>query len=102
MKLKPVNEMLLVEPIKMDSTREEKTGSGIILTKTKDVREDLSVARGKVIAIAEGSKYSVGDIVHYNYFSGNLVIIPGKDPLGKDDKEQQLVWEKDILAKEVE
>jgi len=100
--LKPMNSMILVEPIKMDTDREEKTKSGIILTKQTDVREDLSVARAKVIAVADGIKeYKKGDVVVYNFFSGNTVTIPGKDPLGEDDKEQHLVWSNDILAKEI-
>jgi len=41
-----------------------------------------------------------GDTVYYNFFSGNSIITPGKDAYGKDDLEQHLVWEEDILAKE--
>jgi len=97
--IKPSEGFLLVDRIVPKSERNEATESGIILT-TKQNRDDLAVQRGKVLAVGSGVNYEVGEIVLYNYFAGNTIVVEGKDPLGKDDKEQHLVYKEDILARE--
>jgi len=97
----PLGKFILAEPIKMQTEREDTTSSGIILQTKKEVRADLAVAKATVLEIGdEVKKIKKNDIVLYNYFSGNNILLLGRDPMGKDDKELHLIFEDDILAKE--
>jgi len=98
--IKPSDNFLLVDRIVPKSEREEKTSAGIVIARPKENRDDLAVQRGKVLAVGKGVDYKTGQIVLYNYFAGNTIVVEGNDPLGKDDKEQHLVWKDDILAVE--
>jgi len=95
--IQPAKDFILTEPIKIE--REEKTQSGIIVA-PKSEREDLIVAKATIVESAS-EKYKKGQVVYYNYFSGNTILIPSKDAFGKDDKEYHIVFEGDILAWEV-
>jgi len=98
----PIGKFILTEPIKLDLKREETTKSGVILQNNEEIRQDLMVTKANVVGVGdEITKIKVKDVVLYNYFSGNNIVIPGKDPLGKDDKMLHLVFESDVLAKEV-
>lgn len=101
--ISPVRHYLLVEPIEVQAEREEKTKSGIILTSKDEDRLDLAVTKGTIVALGDlvnqkSISYEVGQVVYYNYFSGNQIIEPGKDPLKKDDKTYHLISVGDILA----
>jgi len=99
--IQPLRNFLLVSPIEITTEREQKTASGIYVANPKANRVDTQVAKAKVDAVGKDVKeIEKGDTVYYNFFSGNSIITPGKDAYGKDDLEQHLVWEEDILAKE--
>ena len=98
--IQPSDGFLLVDRIVPKSDREETTTTGILISRPKENRDDLAVQRGKIVAVGKSVDFKVGDIVYYNYFAGNTIVIEGKDPLGKDDKEQHLVYKDDILARE--
>tara|TARA_R100000008_G_scaffold2597_1_gene2030 strand:+ start:1253 stop:1543 length:291 start_codon:yes stop_codon:yes gene_type:complete len=71
MKLKPVNDKIVVKP--MEQNKEEKTVSGIILP---DTVQDGKLLEGEVVAVGEGMYSangtlipvvcSVGDVILYN------------------------------------
>ena len=90
---------LLAEPIKPEE-RENKTESGILLTHPKGDRWDLVVTKAKVLEVGVDVDFKKGDIVYYNYFSGNTLLIPSKDATGKNDKELHFVWKEDVLGVE--
>lgn len=102
--MQPLFRFVLVEPIIQTVERDNVTSSGIILTSGKaEERPDLMTAKAKVLAVGPAvSVVKENDIVIYNYFSGNSVKHYGKDPQGKDDVELHLVFEEDILAKDIE
>jgi co-chaperonin GroES (HSP10) len=95
--IKPTKGFLLTEPIKLKE-REDTTKSGIILPKPKKEREDLIVCKATILEVGEGTAYKKGEVIYYNYFSGNTILLPSKDALGKDDRELHLVWSEDVLA----
>ena len=100
MQIEPLFRFVLVEPIETKIERDKTLASGIILSETKEDRADLAVAKAQVLAIGEEVTHvKKDDIILYNYFSGNQLIIPGKDPLAKDDKKYHLVYEEDILGR---
>ncbi len=93
MKIKPLSDHILIEPIK----EEEKTKTGILLPQTaeKDRPE-----QGKVVAIGPGKKskdgkanpieVKVGDVVLFAKYSPNEIKI--------NNKEYLIAKEEDILA----
>jgi len=98
--IKPQEGFVLAEPIKDANQREETTKSGIIVARPKEDRPDLRVAKAKIIE--SGSKdFKKGEIIYYNYFSGNQIIEISKDALGEDDRELHFVWDQDILGREI-
>jgi len=99
--IKPLGKYLLVKIVD-ETKREEQTESGIVITEAKEDRVDLVVSKAKVVNVSnEIKKIEKDDIVYFNYFSGNVVVEKGKNPLGTDDEEMILVHEEDLLAKEV-
>ena len=84
MKLKPVNDKIVVKPNKKNE--EEKTESGIILPDTVDQGKLLE---GEVVAVGPGAKnedgkvsamdVKVGDVVLFGKWSGTEVKIDGKE-----------------------
>ena len=93
----PNEGFILAEPEKPEE-RENKTVSGLLVTKPKGDRWDLIVTKAKVLEVGEGVKFKKGDIVYYNYFSGNTVLITSKDALGEGDKELHFVYHEDVLG----
>ncbi len=96
--IKPTEGFILTEPIKAEE-RDKKTSVGIIVSKPRDDRPDLMVAKAKVLE-SSSKMYKKGQIVYYNYFSGNTILIPSKDALGADDRELHFIWEEDVLGVE--
>ena len=95
MKLKPLSDRVLVEPIQA----EEKTSSGIILP---DTVEKAKVLRGTVTAVGPGKLGEKGERIPLGVKVGDKVMF--KMPWSEDDKleiegkEQYLVDEGDILG----
>ncbi len=88
MKLRPLGNRVVVEPI----TEEETTASGIILPDTVDKEKK---AEGKIVAIADGEKVKelnlkIGDKVIFGKYSGEEVTV--------DDTDYKILSEKEILA----
>lgn len=87
MKIKPLNDRVLVEPM----AAEEKTASGIIIPDTAKEKP----MRGKVIAAGTGTKdeemkVKDGDMVLYGKYAGTEISIDNKDYL--------IMRQSDILA----
>ena len=87
MKIKPLNDRVLVEPI----AAEEKTASGIIIPDTAKEKP----VRGKVIAAGTGTKdeemkVKDNDLVLYGKYAGTEISIDGRDYL--------IMRQSDILA----
>jgi len=87
MKIKPLNDRVLVEPM----AAEEKTASGIIIPDTAKEKP----MRGKVIAAGTGTKdeemkVKDNDLVLYGKYAGTEITIDGKDFL--------IMRQSDILA----
>ena len=93
MKLQPMNDYLLVEPIKDD----EVTKGGIVIPDT--AREEKS-ARGTVIAVGPGKRNDKGERVALTISVGQLVLFKkySPDEVKVDDKEYCFIREDDILA----
>jgi len=87
MKIKPLADQVLIEPISI----EEKTASGIILPDTADKEKP---EQGKVIEVGPGRdkkmSVKVGDLVLFNKYGPNEIKI--------DNKEYLIAKEEDILA----
>lgn len=93
MKIKPLSDHILIEPIK----EEEKTRGGIFLpdTATKEKSEE-----GNVIAIGPGKKTDDGKIIPLSVKPGDRVLFTkyGPSEIKIDDKEYLIATENDILA----
>ena len=88
MKLKPLGDRLVVEPI----SEEETTKSGIVLPDTVDKEKK---AEGKVLAIGEGEKIQKlglkeGDKVLFGKYAGEEVKV--------EEKEYKILSDEDVLA----
>ncbi|PKP22415.1 MAG: co-chaperone GroES [Bacteroidetes bacterium HGW-Bacteroidetes-21] len=76
MKIKPLNDRVLVEPM----PAEEKTASGIIIPDTAKEKP----MRGKVVAAGTGTKdeemkVKEGDVVLYGKYAGTEISVENKD-----------------------
>ena len=93
MKIKPISDYILIEPIK----EEEKTKSGILLPETAEKEKP---EQGKVIAVGPGRKTSSGKIIPMEVKVGQKVLFKkyGPDEIKIDDKEYLIAREEDILA----
>jgi chaperonin GroES len=93
MKLKPMNDYLLIEPIKED----EVTKGGIVIPET--AREERAV-KGKVIAVGPGKLNEKGERIPLTIKEGQTVIFKkyAPDEIKIDDKEYYFVREDDVLA----
>jgi chaperonin GroES len=88
MKLRPLGNRIVVEPI----TEEETTKSGIVLPDTVDKEKK---AEGKVLAIGDGEKIQKlnlkeGDKVLFGKYAGEDVKV--------DDIEYKILTDEDVLA----
>ena len=93
MKIKPLADHILIEPIK----EEEKTKAGILLPETVEKEKP---EQGKVIAVGPGRKISSGKIIPLSVKPGDKVLFTkyGPTEIKVDDKEYLIAKEEDILA----
>ncbi len=93
MKLNPMNDYLLVEPIKED----EVTKGGIVIPET--AREERAI-KGKVIAVGPGKLNEKGERIPMTIKEGQKIIFKkyAPDEIKIDDKEYYFVREDDVLA----
>lgn len=93
MKIKPLLDHILIEPIK----EQEKTKAGILLPETaeKDRPE-----QGKIIATGPGKKNKKGEYIPLDVKPGQRVLFTkyGPNEIKVDDKEYLIAKEEDILA----
>lgn len=93
MKIKPLSDHILIEPIK----EKEKTRSGILLPETAEKERS---EQGKVIAVGSGRKTNSGNIISMEVKPGDKVLFTkyGPNEIKIDDKEYLIAKEEDILA----
>ena len=93
MKIKPLSDHILIEPIK----EEEKTKTGILIPETAEKEKP---EEGKVIAVGPGRKTSSGKIIPLDVKAGDKVLFTkyGPNEIKVDDKEYLIAKEEDILA----
>ncbi len=93
MKIKPLSDHILIEPIK----EEERTKTGILLPETIDKERP---EQGKVIAVGPGKKLSSGKRVPIEVKEGDIVLFTKYSPseIKVEDKEYLIAKEEDILA----
>jgi chaperonin GroES len=92
MKIQPLGDRVLVEPLKED----EVTKGGIIIPDTAKEKP----TQGKVIAIGTGKLDDAGKKIAFNVKVGDRVLMPkyGGTEVKLDGKEYQIVREEDILG----
>jgi chaperonin GroES len=92
MKIKPLGERVLVEPVK----EEESVKGGIIIPDSAKEKPQ----EGKVIAVGTGKIDKEGKKVAFNVKVGDLVLMPkyGGTEVKVNGKEYQIMREEDILA----
>ena len=92
MKIKPLGDRVLVEPM----TEAEVKKGGIIIPDTAKERPQ----EGKVIAVGTGKLDEKGKSVPFNVKKGDIVLMPkyGGTEVKVDGKEYQIMREDDILA----
>lgn len=92
MKIKPLGDRVLIEPIK-----EEKKKGGIILPDTIDKERP---EKGKVVAVGAGKKDYNGKLMPMNVKKGDVVLFTkyGPNEIKIDEKEYLIAREEDILA----
>ncbi|MEK7503774.1 MAG: co-chaperone GroES [Patescibacteria group bacterium] len=93
MKIKPISDHVLIEPIK----GEEKSKGGILLPQTAEKERP---EQGKVIAVGPGKKDETGKIIPLEVKAGDRVLFTkyGPNEIKVDDKEYLIAKEEDILA----
>jgi len=93
MKIKPLSDHILIEPIK----EEEKTKTGILLPETAEKERP---EQGKVIAVGPGKKNKKGEYTPLDLKPGQKVLFTkyGPNEIKVDDKEYLIAKEEDILA----
>jgi len=93
MKIKPISDHILIEPIK----EEEKTKTGILLP---DTAEKERPEQGKIIAVGPGRKDKQGKLVPLEVKPGDRVLFTkyGPNEIKVEDKEYLIAKEEDILA----
>jgi len=92
MKIQPLADRVLVEPIKEE---EVKKGGIIIPDSAKEKPQ-----QGKVIAVGTGKLDDSGKKIPFNVKEGDLVLMPkyGGTEVKLDDKTYQILREEDILG----
>ena len=92
MKIKPLGERVLVEPVK----EEEAVKGGIIIPDSAKEKPQ----EGKVIAVGTGKLDDNGKVIPFNVKKGDIVLMPkyGGTEVKVDGKEYQIMREDDILA----
>jgi chaperonin GroES len=92
MKIKPLGERVLVEPVK----EEEAVKGGIIIPDSAKEKPQ----EGKVVAVGTGKIDENGKKVPFNVKVGDIVLMPkyGGTEVKVDGREYQIMREDDILA----
>lgn len=93
MKIKPISDHILIEPIK----EEEKTKTGILLP---DTAEKERPEQGKVVAVGPGKKDKKGNRYPLEVKAGDKVLFTkyGPNEIKVDNKEYLIAKQEDILA----
>jgi len=93
MKVKPLSDYILVEPIR----QEEITKGGVLIPET--AREERAI-RGKVIAVGPGRLNEKGERIPVSVKEGQIIIFKkyAPDEIKIDDKEYYFIREDDIMA----
>jgi chaperonin GroES len=93
MKIKPLSNHILIEPIKQD----EKTETGILLPETAEKKRP---EQGKVIAVGPGKRTSSGKVVSMEVKPGDKVLFTkyGPNEIKINDKDYLIATDEDILA----
>ena len=93
MKIKPLSDHILIEPIK----EEERTKTGILLPETAEKEKP---EQGRVIAVGPGRKTSAGKVIPLEVKPGQKVLFTkyGPNEIKVGDKEYLIAREEDILA----
>ena len=92
MKIKPLGDRVLVQPVEQG---EVEKGGIIIPDSAKEKPQE-----GKVIAVGTGKRDDDGKVVPFNVKKGDIVLMPkyGGTEVKIDDVPHQIVREDDILA----
>jgi chaperonin GroES len=92
MKLKPLNDKIIVKPIKED----ERTKSGIVLPQTAEEKPE----KGEVLAVGPGKLLENGQRAPMSVKVGDKVIFKkySPDEIKVDQEEYLIISEDDILA----
>ena len=92
MKIQPLGDRVLVEPVKEDETKK----GGIIIPDTAKEKPQ----QGKVIAVGTGKIDEKGNKIPFNVKKGDKVLMPkyGGTEIKLDGKEYQIMREEDILG----
>ena len=92
MKIKPLGDRVLVEPLKEDEVQK----GGIIIPDTAKEKPQ----EGKVIALGTGKLDDDGKTIPFNVKKGDVVLMPkyGGTEIKMGGKEYQIMREEDILA----
>jgi len=93
MKIKPLSDHILIEPIK----EEEKTKTGILLPETAEKERP---EEGRVIAVGPGRTTEEGKLIPVSVKPGQKVLFKkyGPDEIKVENKEYLIAKEEDILA----
>ncbi len=93
MKIKPLSDHILIEPI----SQEERTKAGILLPETAEKERP---EQGRVVAAGPGRKTSSGTIIPLEVKPGDMVLFTkyGPNEVKIGDKEYLIAKEEDILA----
>jgi len=93
MKIKPLSDHILIEPIK----EEEKTKTGILLPETAEKERP---EQGRVIAVGPGKKTKDGKYISLEVKPGQKVLFTkyGPNEIKVNNKEYLIAKEEDILA----
>ncbi len=92
MKIQPLGDRVLVEPVKEEETKK----GGIIIPDTAKEKPQ----QGKVIAVGTGKLDEQGKKIEFNVKKGDKVLMPkyGGTEVKMDGKEYQIMREEDILG----
>jgi len=93
MKIKPIADHILIEPLE----EEEKTKAGIFLPESADKERP---EQGKVVAVGPGKKNEKGEIIPLEIKVGQKVLFTkyGPTEIKVDGKKYLIAKEEDILA----
>jgi chaperonin GroES len=92
MKIQPLSDRILVEPVKDEETRK----GGIIIPDSAKEKPQ----QGKVIAVGTGKLDDNGKLIPFHVKKGDRVLMPkyGGTEVKIDDVEYQIIREEDVLG----